>query len=71
MIQLAELAVLNHFFDAVHAFVIPVDYPDIQNFARLMLNLLHLQGFCVSAGCRFFAQDMLACPQAFHGDGSV
>ena len=53
VIQLAEIAVLDHFSDSVYAFIVTVDHSDIERFARFVLNLLHFQRFCVGAGRRF------------------
>ena len=68
MEHFAQLAGIDILFDQVDSGVEAVDHTDVQNLAGLMLDLLHLQSFCVSPGSGLLAQHILAGPQSVHGN---
>ena len=71
VIHLAEPAVVDVFFDEVHAVVEAVDDADVENLTRFMLRLLHLERLGVGARGRLFAQDVLARAQRVDGNARV
>ena len=66
--DVAQLAALDVFTDAVDSTVKAVDDTNVENLAGLVLSSLHFQRFLINTGSGFFTQHVLAGTQAGNRD---